>query len=108
MLHHQYHIAKQFDKKLTVAHRVNVVVGIVININDDGRMCAVSTKFARLTKLFKHFIALVQNKMLHIFRIKNLVIRVIHCTIIHTSQPRWYGMGYCIMAAINCILYHFN
>ena len=36
MLHHRYHIAKQFGKKLTVAHRdVNVVVGIVININDD-------------------------------------------------------------------------
>ena len=33
----------------------------------------VSAKFARLTELFEHFIALVENKMLHVFRIEDLI-----------------------------------
>lgn len=33
----------------------------------------VSAKFARLTKLFEHFIALVENKMFHVFRVQDLI-----------------------------------
>ena len=32
-----------------------------------------SAKFARLTELFEHFIALVENKMFHVFRVEDLI-----------------------------------